>query len=107
MNARRSPSTADAALAEVLRALAGARRLPLLHVVGNHELLNFPRIALAPRLPLSRHSQRGQVVLGAGRHVVPARALELVDAAGAVHALTPGISVAVKLQRVTIRATQA
>lgn len=52
VNARRSPSTADAALAEVLRALAGPQRLPLLHVVGNHELLNFPRSALAPRLPL-------------------------------------------------------
>ena len=61
-------------------------------------------LALAPRLPLSRRSQRGQVVLGSGRHVVTARALELVDDAGGVHALAPGRRVTLPLQRVTVRA---
>jgi hypothetical protein len=64
-------------------------------------------LALAPRLPLSHRSQRGQVVLGAGRRVVAARALELVDAAGAVHALAPGVPVSLPLQAVTVRAAAA
>lgn len=60
-------------------------------------------LALAPLFPASRRSQRGRVVLGAGRHVVVKRTLELVDAAGTSHALAPGAPVSVALQDVTVR----
>ena len=60
------------------------------------------QLAMAPSLqPLSARSQIGRVVLGDG-HVIAARDLQLVDAAGTVHALTPGVEVALPLQAVSI-----
>ena len=60
------------------------------------------RRSLAPREPLSRRSQRGRVLVGS--RVVSARELELVDAAGVAHALTPGVPVSLPLpQSVTVR----
>jgi hypothetical protein len=59
------------------------------------------QVSLAPRSPLSARSQRARVLLG--RHVVAQRALELVDAAGAVHALSPGAPLTLALQAVTVR----
>ena len=60
------------------------------------------RHSLAPREPLSRRSQRGRVLVGG--QVVAARVLELVDAAGVTHALTPGEPVSLPLpQVVTVR----
>ena len=60
-------------------------------------------LALAPLYPASRRSQRGRVVLGAGRHVIVQRELELVDAAGAPHSLVPGVPISLALQAVTVR----
>jgi hypothetical protein len=69
-------------------------------------------LSLAPRQPLSLRSQRGRVLFGgtggAAPVIVVQRALELVDAAGSVHALAPGSApVSIALQPVTIRAAAA
>jgi hypothetical protein len=59
-------------------------------------------LAIAPsRQPLHARSQIGRVVLGDGFVVAP-RSLQLVDAAGGVHALLPGATVALPRQRVAI-----
>ena len=46
-------------------------------------------LSLLPRVPLAQRSQRARVRLGNG-HVLPQLPLQLVDAAGAAHALLPG-----------------
>jgi hypothetical protein len=59
--------------------------------------------AAAPLAPLSRRSQLGRVVLGGGAlHVVPPRALTVVDAAGGVHALAAGAPVLLPLQTISL-----
>jgi hypothetical protein len=46
-------------------------------------------LSLLPRVPLAQRSQRARVRLGNG-HVQPQLPLQLLDAAGAAHALLPG-----------------
>ena len=58
-------------------------------------------LSLGPRSPLSARSQRARILLG--RHVVVQRALELVDEAGLVRALLPGVPLSLALQAVTVR----
>jgi len=54
----------------------------------------------APTAPLAARSQRGQTVIAGYR--VAATPLVVVDAAGGVHALTPGTPVTLPLQAVTV-----
>lgn len=60
-------------------------------------------LTLLPRVPLSRRSQRGQVMMSGGYRVA-ARALEVVDTTGAVYPLTPGQAVTLPVQLLTIQA---
>lgn len=64
-----------------------------------------PSLSLAPRLPLSKRSQRGQVVLRNGNVVISSKALEVVEANGQVTALTPGTPATFALTKLSIRAT--
>ncbi len=64
-----------------------------------------PSLSLAPRLPLSKRSQQGQVVLRNGNVVISSKALEVVEANGQVTALTPGTPATFALTKLSIRAT--
>ena len=63
-------------------------------------------LSLAPRSDLAQRSQRARVLLGSG-HIVAAQMLQLVDAAGGVHALTPGTPIVLPLQPVSVVAASA
>jgi hypothetical protein len=65
-----------------------------------------PLLSLAPKLPLSRRSQRGQVVLQNGNIVIQSKALEVVDVYGQVTKLVPGIPITFPLTSLTVRATK-
>jgi hypothetical protein len=59
-------------------------------------------VAAAALEPLSRRSQLGRVVLGAGAHVVPPQPLAVVDASGASHGLSAGTPVVLPLQTISV-----
>ena len=65
-----------------------------------------PLLSLAPKLPLSRRSQRGQVVLRNGNIVIQSKALEVVGVNGQVTKLVPGIPIKFSLTYLTVRATK-
>ena len=65
-----------------------------------------PLLSLAPKLPLSRRSQRGQVVLQNGNIVIQSKALEVVDVNGQVTKLVPRIPIKFSLTYLTVRATK-
>ena len=67
--------------------------------------LHVPRessaLSLLPRDDIVSRSQRGRVRLGDG-WVVPPQPLQLVDSAGGVHALTPGVPITLPRQAVRV-----
>ena len=65
------------------------------------------QLSLAPASTLAVRSQLGRVTLDSGAKEVRVQPLQVVDAAGGVHALLPGVQLQLPLQSLRIMAVPA